>query len=437
MTGKIVCFLVLYFAEAVIAWLYLDRLFECKQRFRVVTATFAVGYLVLFAAYWIDIIALNTALFFLVNAVLIFVNYRCTLKMAVLQSAFLSFIMTGAEILVALVISLFGHEFAAYTENFSVMMVLIVLSKLLYFILTVIGARLFSPHKKVHEDPKMMLAMCGIPILSMALSVMIVYVGSYAELNPTAELLIVINVSTMFVIDLVIFVLYNRMQKANAEYTEMQLSLQKEEANMEYYKSLQEQYDNQRILIHDIKNHLHTIEGMAATGRLSEIESYVSKLDSEFSPRLSVRLSADPTLNMVLVRYNEEFERKGISFQIDVRESVEAFMDAPSITALFDNLLSNALEAAEKSSEKIIEMSIARNAEQGICLIAVSNSCDVPPLTDGPSRFRTHKEDKSHHGLGMRSIARVVRKYSGIETAYYDSDAKRFLHIIQFPTHLE
>ena len=47
--------------------------------------------------------------------------------------------------------------------------------------------------------------------------------------------------------------------------------------------------------------------------------------------------------------------------------------------------------------------------------------------------FRTKKTDRFLHGVGLRSISRIVAKYHGVATMYYDPENKQFHHVIQFP----
>ena len=50
----------------------------------------------------------------------------------------------------------------------------------------------------------------------------------------------------------------------------MQADLKEQQAEAEYYRRLAEQTENQKILIHDIKNHLQTIAGLSEDGGESE-----------------------------------------------------------------------------------------------------------------------------------------------------------------------
>ena len=341
--------------------------------------------------------------------------------------------MVGAEILVALLISLFGFEFAAYTYNFRVMVALVILSKLLYLMFSVIGSRIFAPHKHTSKEPQFMILFCSLPILSAAIAIVTVYLGMTTEITGTIGIMTIMIIVTLLIVNLIIFALYNYLQKTNEEFLTLQLSIQKEEADTTYYKALQEQFENQRILVHDIKKHLNTIDAIAKQSGSVEIEEYISSIHNTLSPSIQAKLCSDPILNLILLRFREDCAEKNVAFHCDVREKVSAFMDASSITTLYGNLLSNSLEAASCSVDKQVELSVTRNILQSVIVISVINSCDVAPVSDGHGGFCTRKSDQKFHGVGLRSIDRIVKKYNGISAMYYDSSKKQFHHIIQFP----
>lgn len=240
-------------------------------------------------------------------------------------------------------------------------------------------------------------------------------------------------VVTLLIVNLILLALYNYLQKANEEHLALQLSIQKEQADAAYYKALQEQFENQRILIHDIRKHLGTIDALAKQSGDIEVEEYVSSLNATFAPSTQAKLCTEPILNLVLLRFRDECKAQHVEFHCDVRENISAFMDTSSITTLYGNLLSNALEAASSSVEKHIELSVTRNTLQSVIVLSIINSCDIAPAPDGHGGFRTKKADNVLHGVGLRSISRIVKKYDGVATMYFDSHMKQFHHIIQFP----
>ena len=436
MIGEKICYEALFVAEALTTWQYLEYLFSKKKTFCFLACSFVCGYAVLFAVSLLDNTTGNAIAFCIVNYILIKLNYQISRKTALLHTALLCFIMIGAEILVALFISSFGYEFDAYTYNFNVMVVLVILSKLLYLMFSAIGSRMFSPNKHMNEEPHLMVLFCSLPLLSASIAIVIVYLGMSAGIAGTIGIMTIMIVVTLLIANLFFLVLYNYLQKTNAEHLAFQLSIQKEQADAAYYKALQEQYDNQRILVHDIKKHLGTIDALAKQSGDTVIEEYVSSLNATLTPSSQAKFCTEPILNLILLRFYDECKAQCVEFHCDVREKISAFMDASSITALYGNLLSNSLEAATYSMEKQIDFSVTRNALQSVIVISVINSCDIAPTPDGHGGFLTKKPNRVLHGVGLRSISRVVKRYDGVATMYYDPEKKQFHHIIQFPVPL-
>ncbi len=415
-------------AQGSIALLYFQFIFTRRERIPALIVYFVISYLVLFAINWYGLDKLYFLPFFGVNLFLLWQNYSCPVKTAVLHVAFLTFVVTIAQEMVRLGVSLALPELEVDPRSLEV----VVLTGLLYLVLSQFGARYFRPHKGVHQEPQLMVLFCTLPVFSAAISVAVFYMKIGEVLSKPAEIMIAVMEMGLLVVNLIFFVLYNYVQKANAEHLALQLSVQKDETDATYYQSLRAQSENQRILIHDIKNHLRTLDGLAQQGKTGEISEYIEILESDLGSTNPIRLCDDPILNTILLHTQEECKNKHIRFECDVRARCTAFMDAPAITALYGNLLSNALEAAASSEERVVEITVNTTPAQSV-VITVVNSCDIPPVRDSHGRFLTRKREPEVHGVGLKSIERIIEKYNGIHTMYYHEETRTFHFVIQFP----
>lgn len=424
-----------FVAEAVTAWLYFSYIYKQEKSNLQTFISFAIGYTLLFFISQFDSVLLNGILCLSVNAVILFLNYSCKIKSAIFHSAFLGLAMSISEVLVNLLITIIVKDYNAYTYSMPVLFRFAVFSKLLYFFITVVGARVFKPHKGHYNEPSEIVLLSVMPVVSVIIMVTFIYVGSTGQLTDLTEILVTVSTTALLFVNIVVLFIYNRIQKLDEEHAAFQIAQLKDQADTEYYKMLQQQYDGQRILIHDIKNHFNVIRSMAEDGDNGKIREYISELEAlpEFQRR--ARLCDDPILNMILLRNADLCAEKNIKFFCDVRAGSVSFMDATSITALFGNLLSNAVEAAEKSEGKMVELSVIKNMEQNNVLVSVVNSCDEAPLKDASGELITSKDSGEGHGYGTKSIARVVTKYDGRKDFRYEKDAREFHFIICFPLH--
>ena len=230
-------------------------------------------------------------------------------------------------------------------------------------------------------------------------------------------------------VNILVTVVYNHIQKMYNDRLELELIAQKAEINTENYKILKDHYDHQRVLIHDIRGHMQVMRGLLESKNYDELENYL--LDMERDPALQkiVRLCDNTVLNVILVHHASICKLLGIDADFDILQHSVDFISAHDITAIFDNLLTNAEEAAKNTSEKYIKLSATQQGETGV-LITVINSCNSAPDMDEDGNIKTKKEDKEHHGVGLKSVKQAVQRYHGVSRMYYSNEENRFHSVI-------
>lgn len=423
----------IFVAEAITAWLYFSYIYTQTRSNLYTFFSFAIGYTLLFFLSQFGSALINCVLFISVNAAILYRNYSCKIKSAVLHGAFLTLTVSISEILVNQLITVIVKDYNAYTYSIPVLFRFAVFSKLLYFLITIVASRLFKPHKGNYNEPSQIVLLCVMPVASVIVIVTFIYISSTGQLTELTEILVTVSTMALLPVNIVVLFIYNRIQKLDEERAAFQIAQLRDRADTEYYKMLQQQYDDQRILVHDIKKHFNVIDLMAEDGDTGKIREYISQLEKLPEFQRGARLCDDPILNMILLRNADYCSANNIRFFCDVRAGSVSFMDVTSITALFGNLLSNAIEAAEKSKGKMVELSVMKSLQQNSVLISLVNSCDVTPIKDANGNFETIKDKNKGHGYGTKSIARVVQKYNGKSDMRYDENAKEFHSIICFP----
>ena len=191
----------------------------------------------------------------------------------------------------------------------------------------------------------------------------------------------------------------------------------------EYYDELEEQNKGSRVLMHDIKKHLDAIGNIGS----GEAADYISEISDDYNVSNPIDYCKDATLNLVTHRFYEKCKANHIRFDVNIREIKLDFMTAPDITALFDNLLENAFEAAIISEEKQIDFT-AYLRNQNFIIIRLTNSCNIRP-TYKNGELLTNKKSP-FHGIGTKSIKRVVKKYDGDIDMKFNEDEGTFESVI-------
>ena len=84
-------------------------------------------------------------------------------------------------------------------------------------------------------------------------------------------------------------------------------------------------------------------------------------------------------------------------------------IDASHITVLFGNIIDNAIEAAEMSEEKIINISVRIQGQYVSIYIENSFNSQYSNIN-----LITTKKDKNLHGFGMKNVKRIVEECNGM-----------------------
>lgn len=100
------------------------------------------------------------------------------------------------------------------------------------------------------------------------------------------------------------------------------------------------------------------------------------------------------------------------------------------ITALFCNLMDNAVEAATGFPASYIELYVNYKKEANLTVISLVNFCRTNPFSKETGELLTVDKNDLYHGYGLKSIEKIVNKYNGDMKIYYDEDSLSFHTII-------
>ncbi|WP_367949429.1 sensor histidine kinase [uncultured Ruminococcus sp.] len=184
---------------------------------------------------------------------------------------------------------------------------------------------------------------------------------------------------------------------------------------------------NSRIVMHDIKRHLNAIKSIAKDKAVTE---YIDDFIEDFSINKSVDYCNNPMVNSIVNRYKSFCDKFGVKMNIDIRSADFSFMSEPDITALLDNLLENAVEAAQNTENGFIDF-LAFVRKNRYLSIHITNSVKNSIAVKN-GRIESSKKSASIHGIGLKSIQRIVKKYDGEINMSFNEDDMTFTSNVVF-----
>lgn len=417
--------------EALIFWFYCTPIFEPRTTTGKRILAFSVSYFLLYLLLYFNSFIINISSFLLVNFVLIFTAYNTKWYTALFHSAIMDSIMVLSEIFVAVITAKPSFDFynsSVYVRN---IVLLAIFSKTLYFVVShIISKLIYNTRSNGYSSRKENFLVTTIPILSIVVILLVVLLCNDTTFTDKGNFIIAFIIILMFIIDFLTVSIYNYVHKKNEEFTKTQLQVQNDSLSIDYYKMLLNQNETQNILIHDIKKHLQSISALNQQHESDKIDAYINRIINTDELQGSIRVCNHELLNTILCRYSHECKINHIDFRIDIRSHVLTTFPDNDLTALFCNMLDNAFESANIIPDSFIELNVSKKQNTPFTLITMINSCRVNPLNPKTGELSTTKKDKLNHGYGMKSIKRIVNKYTGTMNIHYNDEDNTFHTII-------
>lgn len=369
--------------------------------------------------------------FTLTNFMIIIILYNVQWKIGLFHSMITTCIMSFSELAIAGLFSQYNEVTIIINPDITFMIILSILSKALYFIVLKILIILMHGFKNENGYTNRATALLNIiPVISLYIIFTLTAVLLSTPMSIRFKHMLSSCAILLLLINILIFYIYHYTQQKNREFTELQIQLQKEYDMTEYYKTLFNQNENQQILIHDIRKHLMAISQLNDQNEQNKINRYLNTLLNSSDLQNSVHVSDNELLNSILCHYMQICQRKYITFKIDVRKKLLQYLDYSELTALFCNLLDNAIEACTDIPDSYIELSIINRENTDITVINMINTCRICPKFNKNGMPLSTKKNKLKHGFGLKSVERIINKYNGNIKMYFDDDKMVFHTII-------
>ncbi len=180
------------------------------------------------------------------------------------------------------------------------------------------------------------------------------------------------------------------------------------------YQLSQESIDLVNQKYHDLK---HQITLLKAEANSEKSTRYLEQMEKEIKSYEAQNKTGNKVLDAVLTSKSLYCQNKGIGLTCVADGTLLNFIAEMDISALFGNVLDNAIESVEKldaPEKRLIHLYVAQ--QKNFLCIKIENYCEEK-LTFRNGMPQTTKKDKRFHGFGMKSIQSTVKKYGGSVTS--------------------
>lgn len=192
------------------------------------------------------------------------------------------------------------------------------------------------------------------------------------------------------------------------------------ESAEEYNKTLHILHDNVRGFKHDFDNIVTTIGGYINTDDMEGLKKYYVQLEQDCEKVNNLYILNPDSINnpgiynLLTSKYHEATE-KGIDvniyFLLDLND---LHMKIYEFARILGILLDNAIEAAEKSKEKLINISFRKDERNNRNLILIENSYANKDVDTEEIFNKGFTEKENHTGIGLWEVRKILSKNNNI-----------------------
>ncbi len=256
-----------------------------------------------------------------------------------------------------------------------------------------------------------------IPLFSIIYILTLVYLLQlYAGVEES--ILLVVNIVLVLILNIYVTHIFDAISKNNTLKNEVNLYHQQSELQHKYYDNLESKYKESRKLIHDIRNHLQSIERLYENKENDLAPKYTSDIHLMLNELNQKYYTSNRILNIILNDKYQIIKSSNINFDCKIGEVSLDFMREIDITTIFANLLDNSIEAAKKvDSDSYIKFHLDKFND--FIVINVINSMKDKPIIKN-KKIKSTKNN--HDGLGLENIRKTLEKYEGSLVIDFDEN---------------
>ncbi|MDE6759778.1 MAG: GHKL domain-containing protein [Lachnospiraceae bacterium] len=349
----------------------------------------------------------KTVVLLMAYMIIAYIIYRRSVTKTVLWTILYTAVFSPVEVMIIFILRyLSGKELELFFNWSAERVYALVVIKIVEVFIVILCYRMYQSDKEIRINDKLIriIIVTGILVIFMTmLFVMNHLTGQYEEMVTMAYF--------VFAVGLVLFLVYTMFSVTERVEKQKELELIQLH-NKILRQSLSETknaYMRWEKSIHDYKNTIICLDSMLKEKDTAAVREYLNQEMEQIQSSQHFIDVGNDMVNSILSVKLLEAEQRRIHFSVQGKIEHPLSITEIHLGRLLGNLIDNAIEGAENSTEKpFVEVEIYQN--QKLLCINISNSTGNGPIDFSKSR----KEKSGMHGIGLKSVREKVAEYQGI-----------------------
>lgn len=354
---------------------------------------------------------LNLAIYFIILISNTFLLYDGSLKSKMLVIVFVDIFSAISETVAFLIISML------FSVTDDIFMLGSASAKILECVMLRVVMLINKDRKNMEIGFRLWASVLAIPIVTDVILMAQYYINEGFH-NSVYEVLLY---TLYLIINYVAFSMFDDIQQVMLLKNENKLLEQQRGYYLKQCEQVQKLWEDMREFRHNIKNQYVSEQVMLINGDYKELEqryrTMIDYIQSEVLYASSGNLYIDSIINYKL----SVMQNLNASIKCDLLIPKELPVNSDDMIVILGNLLDNSIDALKEVSNKEKQFQIKLVYDEPNLILLISNTYEGKRYSDTMNNYLTTKDNKDMHGIGLKSVKKIVDNYKG-RIIYNDRD---------------
>ena len=361
--------------------------------------------------YFSDSSYLNLAIYFIILISNTFLLYDGSLKSKMLVIVFVDVFSAISETVAFVIISML------FSVTDDIFMLGSASAKILECVMLRVVMLINKDRKNMEIGFRLWASVLAIPIVTDVILMAQYYINDGFH-NSVYEVLLY---TLYLIINYVAFSMFDDIQQVMLLKNENKLLEQQRGYYLKQCEQVQKLWEDMREFRHNIKNQYVSEQVMLINGDYKELEqryrTMIDYIQSEVLYASSGNLYIDSIINYKL----SVMQNLNASIKCDLLIPKELPVNSDDMIVILGNLLDNSIDALKEVSNKEKQFQIKLVYDEPNLILLISNTYEGKRYSDTMNNYLTTKDNKDMHGIGLKSVKKIVDNYKG-RIIYNDRD---------------
>lgn len=301
-----------------------------------------------------------------------------------------------------------GVYFTIINMNFphsEIIMLTNIISILLHFIFVLILEKKMKYISEEVLENKYFISLLLIPLGSIFM-----YLTTISLIQGVSNTIKVINTLIILLINFLVFSLYTGILKSYRKDFDNRILKQQNNAYRNQFEIIKESQENIEILRHDTNNHIAALTTLTKENDNKKILEYLNRMNSAVKVDKEYIKTGNQDIDSIINYKIHEAKIHNIEVNTRINIPKEFNISSFDLIVILGNLIDNAIEALDKVKNKKLEIELT--FRKGAFYINITNDFNGDVVKRN-NILESTKKNKEFHGLGFKSVKKLVDKYNG------------------------